>query len=219
MMLFIWYLCNTPVTQRLVCSRSTGLLGLVSIDIPKFLSSLSVPLSEGVPITPGVNLWLSNVGFDMPLTIWSQGYRRQVTCALYHVANLLKAMFYHAQLSALKIPCEWERFRTVVRTLQFFGHIMFVMDRVVLRVQLFANRIEAMQRMQDLHSERYEFLYLQSDLDITYSTIEWFIIGTGSSNCTPSSSLRKRYWPAINIGSMSLQQMIHVPSNRSSHVL
>ncbi len=66
MMLFIWYLCIAPVTQRLVCSRSTGLLGLVSIDIPKFLSSLSVPLSEGVPITTGVNLWLSNVGFDIP---------------------------------------------------------------------------------------------------------------------------------------------------------
>jgi hypothetical protein len=159
MMLLICYLCDTPVTQRLLFSRSTGLLGLVSIDIPKFLSSLSVPLSEGVPITTGVNLWLSNVGFDIPLTIWSQGYRRQVTCALYRLANLLKAMFYYARSSALKIPCESERCRTVVRTLQFFGHIMFVVDRVVLRAQGFANRIEAMQRMHDLHSERYEFLY------------------------------------------------------------
>jgi hypothetical protein len=43
---------------------------------------------------------------------------------------------------------------------------MFVVDRVVLRVQGFANRIEAMQRMHDLHSERSEFLYSQSDLGI-----------------------------------------------------
>jgi hypothetical protein len=43
---------------------------------------------------------------------------------------------------------------------------MFVVDRVVLRVQGFANRIKAMQRMHNLHSERCEFLCSQSDLGI-----------------------------------------------------
>ncbi len=150
-MVFMHYACF----KHLVYSRSTGLLGLVFIDIPKLLSSLNVPLSEGVPITAGVNSRLSNVGFDMPLTIWLQGCRRQVTCALYRLANLLKAVFYYARQLALKIPCESESCRTVVRTLQFFRHIMFVVDRVVLRAQGFANRVETMQRMHDLHSERY----------------------------------------------------------------
>jgi hypothetical protein len=68
----------------------------MTIDIPEFLSSVGVPFSKLVPVAASVNLGLPDVSLDMSLTIWPQGYRRQVTCALYRLANLLKAVFYWA---------------------------------------------------------------------------------------------------------------------------
>lgn len=125
-------------------------------------------------------------------------------CIVWRICS--KQCSIYANLSALKISGESGRYHTIILTLQFFGHIMFVVDRVVLRVQGFANRIKAMQRMHDLHSERCEFLCSQSDLGIATPRCSGFIMGIGLSSCTPSSSLRKRYWPAIHIRFMSVSK-------------
>jgi hypothetical protein len=82
-------------------ARTDELLRIASADFPEFLSSVRVPLSEGVPIPASVYLGLPNVSFDVPLPVWPQRDWCQIARTLYRLSKLLKAVLY-ADWSTLK---------------------------------------------------------------------------------------------------------------------